>query len=138
MALLVESAKLVGEGAGVAGLAALMSNRERFAGKVIGIPISGGNIDARILSNVLMRNLLRDGRLLRLNLEIPDRPGVLADIATKIGVSGGNIIEVSHQRLFGSPSVQAAILEVMIEARDPQHAAEITNKLAESYVVNRI
>ncbi len=138
VALLVESAKLVGEGAGVAGLAALMSNRERFAGKVIGIPISGGNIDARILSNVLMRNLLRDGRLLRLNLEIPDRPGVLADIATKIGVSGGNIIEVSHQRLFGSPSVQAAILEVMIEARDPQHAAEITNKLAESYVVNRI
>ena len=138
VALLVESAKLVGEGAGVAGLAALMSHRERFAGKVIGIPVSGGNIDARILANVLMRNLLRDGRLLRLNLEIPDRPGVLADIATKIGDLGGNIIEVSHQRLFGSPSVQAAILEVMIEARDPQHAAEITNRLSESYVVNRI
>jgi len=137
VALLVESAKLVGEGAGVAGLAALISHREKFQGKVIGLPISGGNIDARILANVLMRNLLRDGRLLRLRLEIPDRPGVLADIATKIGSQGGNIIEVSHQRLFGSPSVQAAMLEVMVEARDPQHAAEITNCLAESYVVNR-
>jgi len=137
VALLVESAKLVGEGAGVAGLAALLSHREKFHGKVIGIPISGGNIDARILANVLMRNLLRDGRLLRLRLEIPDRPGVLADIATKIGSQGGNIIEVSHQRLFGSPSVQAAMLEVMVEARDPQHAAEITNCLADSYMVSR-
>ncbi len=137
VALLVENAKLVGEGAGVAGIAALLEHRGKFAGKVVGVPISGGNIDARILSNVLLRNLLRDGRLLRLHLEIPDRPGVLADIATKIGEQGGNIIEVSHQRLFGSPSVQAAILEVMIEARDPSHAAEITNKLAETYVVKR-
>jgi threonine dehydratase len=137
VALLVENAKLVGEGAGVAGIAALIEHRARFKGRTIGIPVSGGNIDARILSNVLMRNLLRDGRLLRLHLEIPDRPGVLADIATKIGGMGGNIIEVSHQRLIGSPSVQAAILEVMIEARDPQHAAEITNRLAETYVVNR-
>ena len=138
VALLLESAKLVGEGAGVAGLAALIENKARFKGRTIGIPVSGGNIDARIIANVLMRNLLRDGRLLRLHLEIPDRPGVLADIATKIGGVGGNIIEVSHQRLFGSPSVQAAILEVMIEARDPQHAAEITNLLSESYVVKRV
>ena len=84
--------------------------------------ITGGNIDARILSNVLLRNLLRDGRLLRLHLQIPDRPGVLADIAGKIGDSGGNIIEVSHQRLFAAASVQAAELEVMVEARDPAHA----------------
>ncbi len=83
-------------------------------------PITGGNIDARILSNVLLRDLLRDGRLLRLHLQIPDRPGVLADIAGKIGDSGGNIIEVSHQRLFAASSVQAAELEVMVEARDPR------------------
>ena len=72
------------------------------------IPVCGGNIDARILANVLLRNLLRDGRLQRLVLEIPDRPGMLADIAARIAGSGGNIIEVSHHRLFTSPSVQAA------------------------------
>ena len=71
---------------------------------------------------MLLRDLLRDGRLLRLHLQIPDRPGVLADIAGKIGDSGGNIIEVSHQRLFASSSVQAAELEVMVEARDKLHA----------------
>ena len=70
-------------------------------------------------------------------MEIPDRPGVLADIAAKIGDSGGNIIEVSHQRLFAAPSVQAAELEVMVEARDPAHADAITAALAESYTVRR-
>jgi threonine dehydratase len=104
----------------------------------IGLPICGGNIDARILANVLLRSLLRDGRLLRLRMDIPDRPGVLADIASKIGASGGNIIEVSHQRLFASPSVQSAQLEVMVEARDPLHAAEIEAALAVSYIVTRM
>ena len=85
IALLAEGAKLVAEGAGAAGVAALLAFPERFAGRRVGIPICGGNIDARILANVLLRNLLRDGRLLRLMLEIPDRPGVLADIAGKIG-----------------------------------------------------
>ncbi len=98
----------------------------------------GGNIDARILSNILLRNLLRDGRLLRLHMQIPDRPGVLADIASKIGGSGGNIIEVSHQRLFASASVQAAELEIMVEARDPEHAQEILAALETSYVVRLI
>ena len=95
--------------------------------------VCGGNIDARILSNVLLRNLLRDGRLLRLHLEIPDRPGVLADIAGKIGERGGNIIEVSHQRLFARRSVQAAELEVMFEARDSAHADTIVAALERSY-----
>jgi threonine dehydratase len=90
------------------------------------------------MANVLLRGLLRDGRLLRLRMEIPDRPGVLADISTKIGASGGNIIEVSHQRLFASPSVQSAQLEVMVEARDPSHAAEIEAALADSYTVHRV
>jgi len=79
--LLVEGAKTVAEGAGAAGLAALLAYPERFRGKKVGIAVTGGNIDARILSNVLLRDLLRDGRLLRLHLQIPDRPGVLADIA---------------------------------------------------------
>jgi threonine dehydratase len=136
--LLVEGAKVVAEGAGAAGVAALLAYTEHFRGRRVGIAITGGNIDARILSNVLLRNLLRDGRLLRLHLQIPDRPGVLADIAGKIGNTGGNIIEVSHQRLFAASSVQAAELEVMVEARDPLHADAILEALEKSYVVRRV
>jgi threonine dehydratase len=136
--LLAEGAKTVAEGAGAAALAALLAYPERFRGKKVGIPVTGGNIDARILSNVLLRDLLRDGRLLRLHLQIPDRPGVLADIAGKIGDSGGNIIEVSHQRLFAAASVQAAELEVMVEARDPNHADAIVEALERSYIVRRV
>ena len=138
IAMLASGAKMVAEGAGAAALAGLLAHQSRFAGKRVGLPICGGNIDARILANVLLRSLLRDGRLLRLRMEIPDRPGVLADISTKIGGSGGNIIEVNHQRLFASPSVQSAQLEVMVEARDPLHAAEIEQALALSYAVTRI
>ena len=135
--LLAESAKLVAEGAGAAGVAALLTYPELFRGRRIGIPVCGGNIDSRILANTLLRSLLRDGRLLRLLMEIPDRPGVLADIASRIGGTGGNIIEVVHQRLFASPSVQAAALEVMVEARDPPHAEQIIASLSESYTVRR-
>lgn len=137
IALLAEGAKQVAEGAGAAALACVLAHKERFRGKRVALPICGANIDSRILANVLLRNLLRDGRLLRLRMEIPDRPGVLADIATRIGGSGGNIIEVSHQRLFAAPSVQAAELEVMVEARDPAHADEVTAALSKSYVVRR-
>lgn len=136
--LLAEGGKTVAEGAGAVGVAALLTFASRFRNKRVGVAVTGGNIDARILSNVLLRNLLRDGRLLRLHLQIPDRPGVLADIAGKIGNSGGNIIEVSHQRLFAAASVQAAELEVMVEARDPAHAAEIVEALEQSYVVRRV
>ena len=137
IALLAEGAKQVAEGAGAAGIAALLAHPTRFAGRRVGVPVCGGNIDGRILANVLLRGLLRDGRLLRLNMDIPDRPGVLADIAGRIGASGGNIIEVVHQRLFDAPSVQAAELELMIEARDPAHADDIMQSLAGSYTVRR-
>ncbi len=136
--LLAEGAKTVAEGAGAVGVAALLTFPGRFKDKRVGVAVTGGNIDARILSNVLLRNLLRDGRLLRLHLQIPDRPGVLADIAGKIGETGGNIIEVSHQRLFAAASVQAAELEVMVEARDSAHADAIVAALERSYVVRRI
>ena len=138
IALLAEGAKVVAEGAGAAGVAALLAHRERFRGRAVGVPVCGGNIDPRIFANVLLRNLLRDGRLLRLSLEIPDRPGVLADIATRIAAHDGNVIEVSHQRLFASPSVQSAHLEVMVEARDPAHAEKITAALGACYVLKRI
>lgn len=138
IALLVEGAKQVAEGAGAAGLAAVLAYPERFRGKRVGIPICGGNIDPRILANTLMRNLLRDGRLLRVVLEMPDRPGMLADIASRIGTRGGNIIEVAHHRLFSSPSVQDAQLEIMIEARDEAHGAAIEAALREAYVLRRV
>jgi threonine dehydratase len=138
IAMLAEAAKVVAEGAGAAGLAGVLAHRDIFAGKRVGLVVCGGNIDSRILANVLLRGLLRDGRLLRLRMDIPDRPGVLADIAARIGGSGGNIIEVSHQRLFASPSVQSAQLEVMFEARDQLHATEIEAALAGSYTVTRI
>ena len=138
IALLAEGAKTVAEGAGAAGVAALLAFPDRFAGRRVGVPVCGGNIDSRILANVLLRNLLRDGRLRRLVLEIPDRPGMLADIATRIGRDGGNIIEVSHHRLFASPSVQAAELEIMFEARDAAHGAEIVRALQETYQLRRV
>jgi threonine dehydratase len=138
IALLVEGAKQVAEGAGAAGLAAVLAYPERFAGKRVGITLCGANIDPRILSNTLMRNLLRDGRLLRVVLEMPDRPGMLAEVARRIGGGGGNIIEVAHHRLFSSPSVQDAQLEVMIEARDAAHGAAIEASLAEVFLVRRL
>jgi threonine dehydratase len=138
IALLAEGAKVVSEGAGAAGIAALLTYPERFAAKHVGTVVCGGNIDPRILSNVLLRNLLRDGRLLRLHLDIPDRPGVLADIATRVADAGGNVIEVSHQRLFAAPSVQTAELELMIEVRDRAQADAIVAALeAGDYVVRR-
>ncbi|MBE7213093.1 MAG: threonine ammonia-lyase, partial [Gluconacetobacter diazotrophicus] len=133
--LLAEKAKQVSEGAGAAALAAVLQHRDAFAGRRVALPICGGNIDSRILANTMLRSLLRDGRLLRLVLEIPDRPGVLADIAGTIGAANGNIIEVSHQRLFAAPSVQSAELEVMLEARDAAHAAGIVAVLRRRYVV---
>ncbi|GBQ69907.1 threonine dehydratase [Ameyamaea chiangmaiensis NBRC 103196] len=134
---MAEGAKQISEGAGASALAAVIGNPDLFAGKRVAIPVTGGNIDSRILANTLLRSLLRDGRLLRLLLEIPDRPGVLADIATKIGRAGGNIIEVLHQRLFTAPSVQAAVLEVVIESRDAAHAADIEAELRTTYSVRR-
>ena len=135
IALLAEQAKLVAEGAGAAALAAVLANPARFAGKRIGLPVCGGNIDTRILANVLLRNMLRDGRLLRMRMDIPDRPGVLADIAARIGGAGGNIIDVSHHRLFASPNVQSAELEVVAEARDATHGAEILAALRPHYTL---
>lgn len=139
VALLAEGAKLVAEGAGAAGLAAVLTYPERFAGKAVGIPVCGGNIDARALSNVLLRQLLRDGRILRLLFDIPDRPGVLADIATRISALGGNVIEVNHQQLFGAPTVQSTELYLMVEVRDgAQGDAIIAALRAGDYVVRRM
>ncbi|WP_338663510.1 threonine ammonia-lyase [Pararoseomonas sp. SCSIO 73927] len=138
IALLAEGAKVVAEGAGATGVAALLAHPARFAGRRVGTPVCGGNIDARALSNVLLRQLLRDGRIMRLHFDIPDRPGVLADISRRISEAGGNVIEVKHQQLFGAPTVQSTELELMIEVRDAaQGAALIAALEAGDYVVRR-
>ncbi|MBI0433909.1 threonine ammonia-lyase [Roseomonas sp. KE0001] len=138
IALLAEGAKVVAEGAGAAGVAALLAHPARFAGRRVGTPVCGGNIDARALSNVLLRQLLRDGRIMRLHFDIPDRPGVLADISKRISDAGGNVIEVKHQQLFGAPTVQSTELELMIEVRDAvQGQAIVSAMMAAGYAVRR-
>lgn len=137
VATLAEQARVVSEGAGAAALAAVVKYTEIFEGKRVGLPVTGGNISTRVFANTLLRALRRDGRILFLNMQIPDRPGLLADIARRISEAGGNIIEVSHQRLFAEPSVQSAELEVMIEARDGAHAEIIQHSLAQEYKLTR-
>jgi len=123
--LMLEIEKSVTEGAGAAALAAVIANRERFAGKRVGIVISGGNIDARVLSAILMRGLVRSGRLVRIRVDISDQPGLLGKVANLIGAAGGNIVEVYHQRLFHDVPLKMAELDVVIETRDARHVDEI-------------
>ena len=128
---LIEIEKTVAEGAGAAGLAALLEYPKRFAGKRVGIPVCGGNIDSRVLASVLMRGLVRDGKLVRLRVTLPDVAGSLAKVAAMIGDAGGNIVEVQHQRMFGIASVKSPEVEFMIETRGRAHAAEIEKHLGD-------
>jgi threonine dehydratase len=126
---LVDREKLVVEGAGAAGVAALLANPKRFRGKRVGIVITGGNIDARLLASVLMRGLVREGCLVRLRSELPDVPGALARLSAVIGARGGNIVEVHHQRLFQDASVKRAELDVVIETQNRRHVTAIVAAL---------
>ena len=123
--LFAETGRLVAEGAGAAGLAALLTHGELFAGRTVGTVLCGGNIDTRALAGVLMRGLASDGRLLRMTVEISDTPGVLAAVTGAVAAAGGNVVEVEHNRLFGRSSVRSAELELVVEARDAAHAEEI-------------
>ncbi|MCP4330821.1 MAG: threonine ammonia-lyase [Alphaproteobacteria bacterium] len=129
--LLIEIEKTVAEGAGGAALAAIRANPERFAGRKVGLIISGGNIDARLLSNILVRGLVRDGRLVKIRVEISDQPGALAQVSEILGKLGGNIVEVYHQRMFYDVPVKLAELDVVVETRDIEHAQAIVSALEE-------
>ena len=136
IALFLEVEKTVAEGAGAAGLAALLAHPEVFAGRKVGLILCGGNIDTRLLASVLLRGLVRDGRIVRLRLMIPDLPGQLARVAGLIGGAGGNIVEVQHQRLFGSVVAKSTELDVTVESRDRDHARELVTALqAEGFTV---
>jgi threonine dehydratase len=128
--LMLEIEKTVAEGAGATGLAALLAAPQRFAGRKIGLILSGGNIDTRTLANVLMRGLVRDGRLIHLTVEIADKPGALAGLTEAVAALGGNIVEVQHQRLFSALAVNVAEVELVIEAQDNAHGDAIVAGLA--------
>ena len=126
---LIEQQRVVSEGAGAAGIAALYAYPEIFAGKKIGVVICGGNIDPRLLASILNRNMASDGRVARLRIDISDEPGMLAAITTSIGRCGGNIIEIYHQRLFFDVPAKLAKIDAVIETRGTDHVKEIIDDL---------
>jgi threonine dehydratase len=122
--------KTMAEGAGAAGLAAMLAKPALFAGKRVGLILCGGNIDPRILASIMVRELERAEQIVSFQLTIPDRPGVLGYIATRLGELGANILEVEHNRLFLDVPAKGTRLNVTVEARDRAHAAELLAALA--------
>jgi threonine dehydratase len=129
LALILEIEKTLVEGAAAAALAALLTEPERFAGRKVGLIMSGGNIDMRLLSNLILRELVREDRILSLTVELEDRPGQLALVAALVGEAGGNILEVAHNRMMDGTPLKSARLGLVIEARDAAHAGEIRRML---------
>jgi threonine dehydratase len=131
--------KTMAEGAGAAGLAAMLKEPKRFAGKKVGLILCGGNIDPRILASIMVRELERGEQIVSFRLTIPDRPGILGQIASRIGALGGNILGVDHKRLFLDVPAKGARLDVTVETRDRAHAEEILTALAgDGYQPSRI
>lgn len=126
---LLSDEKLVAEGAAGAGLAVIKNNLDSLRGRKVCLILCGGNIDSRLLSTLIMRGLVRDGRITRLRFEIDDTPGQLADISRIIGESGANVVEVIHQRMMQTVSLKEAELDVVIEARDKLHVHDILQTL---------
>jgi len=129
MQIYLREQRLVVEGAGAAPLAAVLKNKEIFSAKKVGLIVSGGNVDSRLLSSVLLRGLVREGKLVRLRIEIADEPGRLSDLTEVIGASGGNIVEVNHQRLFFDVPLKSTEVDVTMETRDQNHVKEIQSAL---------
>ena len=129
VSLFVNIEKTVSEGAGAVGLAALLEHREQFAGKKVGIVLSGGNIDAKILAYILLRDLAQQGRIVRIRILGIDKPGILSEIAALIGDLAGNIIDVEHERIFSKVRVKSITLTVTVEVRNAEHTGKIQNAL---------
>ena len=123
--------RTMAEGAGAAGLAAMLAEPERFKGKRVGLVLCGGNIDARILASVMVRELERDDRIASFRITSDDRPGFLANVSATIGQMGANIIEVAHNRLALDVPAKGAEFDVMVETRDAQHTQELMDALRE-------
>jgi len=137
--MLLEIEKTVVEGAGAVGLAALMKHRARFAGRKVGLVLSGGNIEPLVLAEIIERGMVKSGRLARLRFDVRDVPGALADVAALLGKLGANIDEVQHQRAFTSLSVERAQIEVVVHTRGVAHIEEILAAMrADGYRAERV
>jgi threonine dehydratase len=132
VSLLLQIEKTVVEGAGAAGLAALLSHREKFAGRSVGLILTGGNIDTRLLANVLLRDLARSGRLARLRIILQDRPGALFHVARIFDQESVNILELAHQRIFTNLPAKGLSLDVECETRDRAHLQRLIAALGEA------
>lgn len=129
LVLMMEVEKVVVEGAGAISLAALMANPHRFAGKKVGIVLTGGNVDNRMLASTIMRAMSRDGRLNRLRITMPDTPGALAEVTHIVSEVGANVIEVRHQREFGALSIKMTEMELVVETKDREHSQQLIDQL---------
>ncbi|HVM10530.1 MAG TPA: threonine ammonia-lyase [Acidimicrobiales bacterium] len=127
--LVLEIEKTVVEGAAAAGIAALAEFPDRFRGRTVGVILTGGNIDPRVLASIIERGLVRAGRLARIRVGIDDRPGALAALLTIAGEQGANLIEVSHQRLFADVSLRSADVDLVIEAMDAAHRDAVVDAI---------
>src|SRR5215475_3692931 len=132
VSMLINIEKTVAEGAGAAGLAAVMAASDQFRGTNVGLVLTGGNIDTRLIASVLTRELAREGRLTQLVIDIVDRPGQLALVSNLLGEASANIIEVSHQRTFSDLPAKATLLEVVVETRDRAHLDDVLARLSAS------
>lgn len=121
--------KTMAEGAGAAGLAALLQNTKRFKGKKVGLVLTGGNIDPRMLASIVVRGLEQEQKIISLRLKITDQPGVLGTISTLLGKAGANILEVSHRRMFLDVPAKGATLDFVIETKDAVHARQIIHQI---------
>jgi len=130
--MLLEIEKTVVEGAGAAGLAALLKDPARYAGQRVGLVLCGGNIDPLLLAAIIGRGMVRAGRLARIRVGARDTPGVLARITTVVAEAGANIDEVHHQRAFSALSVQSVDVELVLQTRNPAHVLEVVQRLVAS------
>ncbi|MCZ2291848.1 MAG: threonine ammonia-lyase [Burkholderiales bacterium] len=130
--MLLEIEKTVVEGAGAAGLAALLHHRERFAGREVGLILGGGNIEPLLLAAIIERGMVRAGRLARIRVGARDLPGVLARISSIVAEAGANIDEVHHQRAFSSLAAQGVEIELVLQTRNPGHVAQVVQRLQEN------
>jgi threonine dehydratase len=139
VSLLLQIEKTVVEGAGAAGLAAVLSHRERFAGKKVGLVLCGGNIDTRLLANVLLRDLAREGRLARLRITLQDRPGALYKVMHEFDAHHVNILEIYHQRIFTNLPAKGLVTDIECEARDREQLEKLVTALrAKGYSVSQV
>lgn len=139
VSLLLQIEKTVVEGAGAAGLAAVLAHKERFAGKNVGLILCGGNIDTRLLANVLLRDLARSGRLARLRITLQDRPGSLFKVMHEFDQHQINILEIYHQRIFTNLPAKGLITDIECEARGPEQLKALISSLrAKGYSVSEV